>query len=42
MERFLRVFGVKLTRLFAQGPVELELDYKAHKVSERKFMINLW
>jgi hypothetical protein len=41
MEWLLRVFGVKLARLFAQGPVELELDYKANEVPENTILVNL-
>jgi hypothetical protein len=32
MERLLRIVGVKLSRLLAQSPVELELYHEAHEV----------
>ena len=34
VEWLFRIVWVKLTRLFAQGPVELELDHEAHEVPE--------
>jgi hypothetical protein len=34
MEWLFRIIGVKLTRLFAESSMELELDHEAYKVSE--------